>query len=74
MAISESITNNSVALLLDNGSSGGEVKTVSMSLPKLGKTGFDAQKAWNVAMALGDCLSKDIYSVEHTTKSRLTEE
>ncbi|MBQ3646222.1 MAG: hypothetical protein IJM82_10120 [Synergistaceae bacterium] len=74
MAAVSTVTKNAVNVKLDNGSSGGEVKTVSVSLGRLGKTGFDATKAMNVAMLLGDCLSKDIYSVEHTQVSRLTEE
>lgn len=74
MAVVPTITSNSVAALLDNGSSGGEIKTVSVSIGRLAKAGFDAQKAVNIVNALSDCLSKDLYEIQHTQKSRLIEE
>ena len=38
MAAVSTVTKNAVNVKLDNGSSGGEVKTVSVSLGRLGKT------------------------------------
>lgn len=74
MAVVPTVTSNSVAALLEDSVSAGTVKTVSVSIGRLAKTGFDAQKAVNIVNALSDCLSKDLYEIQHTQKSRLIEE
>lgn len=73
MAVSSAVKKLSVNVKLNNGTSGGVVKTVSLSLGNLKTTAFDAQKAMNIVSLLGDCLSKPVYTVEKVEVSTLTE-
>ena len=74
MAVSSTTDKISVNVKLNNGTSNGVVKTVTVSLGTLSTTGFDAQKAKNVVNLLGDCLSKPVYTIEKVEVSTLIEE
>ena len=71
MAEKTTVTSNVVTVILDNGTQNGAITTVSLSLGKLSATNFDVDKVINVASLLGDCLSKDLYSLEHIQRSNL---
>ena len=73
MAVNEAVRKLSVNVKLNNGTSAGVVKTVTVGLGGLSTTGWDGQKAMNVVSLLGDCLSKPVYSVEKVAVSTLTE-
>ena len=74
MAVSSAVKKVSVNIKLNNGTTNGVVKTLSLSLGTLNKTSFDAQKAMNIVNLLGDCLSKPVYAVEKVEVSTLTED
>lgn len=76
MAVVETTIGNAVALKLNNGTIDGKVQTVSVSLGKLSAvdSSWDATKVMNIVPILGNCLSKEVYQVERTKKTRLTNE
>ena len=64
-----------VAIKLNNGTTKtGAPKTVSVSLGKLDKSAFDAQKAINIVNVLVPCLDRSLNAIEKTEVSELYEE
>ena len=74
MATTEALDKIAVNVKLNNGTSQGVVKTVNVGLGTISTTGYDAQKAMNVVNALGDCLSKPVYTIQAQKTYTLTEE
>ena len=77
MAVVYTKNSNSVSVRLNNGTSGGVVQTVGVSLGRLSaqqdiNSGESAQKIINVVGLLGNCLALEVYSVETTVKGRLS--
>ena len=72
MAAVSTISKNSVSIKLNNGTKSGVVQTVGVSLGRLSTQSFDAEKALNIVGLLGNCLAKEVYSVEHTQVARLS--
>lgn len=77
MAVIYNRSNNSVSVRLNMGTSSGKVVTKGVSLGRLSSqqdinTGEPAQKVINIVGLLGNCLAKDIYSVETTVKGTLS--
>lgn len=76
-AVTETVTKNSIQVKLNNGTdpSTGQVRTVSGGFPTLSlePNDYDAQKVMNVIEALSPCLTKTVYSVQHTQLSDLTD-
>lgn len=72
MAVVSTVSSNAVSVRLNNGTSQGKVQTVGVSLGRLSTQSFDAEKVMNIVSVMGNCLSKEIYSVEHTQKARLS--
>lgn len=63
-----------LTLKLDNGTSeSGAVKTVSVSVASLDKDGWDDDKAFTLATLIGQCLSKNLYAIQKTETSNMTE-
>ena len=83
MAVTTTPSSNAISIRLNNGTQGGVVQTVGVSLGKLSRVAFprdnaqtfqaDAQKAYNIVNLLEYCLSKSIYGVELTQKVALSE-
>lgn len=71
LAAITTVMKNAARVRLNNGTIDGEVQTVSVSFPGLNKIGFDADKVLNVAEKLEDCLSKEVYDVQHIQTSTL---
>ena len=62
-----------VNLLLNNGTtSDGQVRTVPLSIVKINKDTFDADKALTVAGLIEDCLTKSVYEVQKVETSEIT--
>lgn len=62
-----------VNLKLNNGTTTtGKVKTVSVSIGKLNKDAFDADKALAVAGLIAECLDKSLYETQKVETSQLT--
>ena len=74
MAVSSAVKQISVNVRLNNGTSNGVVKTVTVSLGNLKETAWDAQKVMNVVSLLGNVLSKPVYTVEKVEVDTLTED
>lgn len=69
----ENLTKVAVSLRLNNGTdSQGNVKTVGVSLGSISMSGYTADKARNVALALSPCLSKTVSRVETTKTFTIT--
>ena len=76
MAIVETTFSNAVNSKLNNGTIDGKVQTVNVGLGKLSAvdSSWDAQKVMNIVPILENCLTKEVYQVERTKKTRLTDE
>ena len=62
-------------LLLENGTTAsGDVKTVTVSLPRISPSGYTDDKAVAVANAIEPVLSKSIYVLNKVITSRVDEE
>ena len=72
MAAETTVYSNKVNVKLNDGSSGGNIITKTVSLGTLARNGFDATKALNISVALEACLTKEIYAIEHVQTSRIT--
>lgn len=64
----------SVAIKLDNGTKDGKVQTLSVSLGSLNTDRYDDQKAMNIVELLKPVLSKDVYNVQETKISILSDD
>ncbi|MBQ7217037.1 MAG: hypothetical protein IJS39_13760 [Synergistaceae bacterium] len=72
MAATATTTKIAVNLKLNNGvSSTGNVKTVSVSMGKINKAAFDADKALAVSSLIGQCLTKQVYYLEKVEYSAI---
>lgn len=72
-AITETPTKEAIQIKLNDGSSGGVIKTVNVNLGSLSVSGYDSQKVMNIIEYLAPCLSKTVYSVSHVRTSDLTD-
>lgn len=76
MATASAVSKVQVSVKLNNGTSSGKVKTVSVSLGALDTTGAMANGADDKIMAvvtlLGEVLSKAVYSVDKIVTNSLT--
>lgn len=67
MAVTAAIKERKVTIKLNNGTSNGVIKTVSLGLGNLAEgNGYTDEKAMNVVEALADVLSKQVYTVERS--------
>ena len=73
MAVTEGLSSVAVNVLLNNGTSNGKVKTLTVSLSGLSTANYDNQKVMNIVSLLGDCLSKPVYSVKKVSVATLSE-
>lgn len=74
MAVIASTTSQRVNIQLNNGTVDGKVRTLNVSLGSLDITGYDDQKAMNVANALEPCFEKNVYRIQKTTVATLSNE
>ena len=72
MAVVRDLNRVSVTLMLNNGTHDGKVQTRSLNLGTLSTSGYDDQKAMNVASLLTPVLSKPVYNVQETKVSVLS--
>ena len=72
MAVVRDLNRVSVSMLLNNGTKDGKVQTLSLGLGTLSTSGYDDQKAMNVATLLTPVLSKPVYNVQETKVSILS--
>ena len=73
MAVGTIVEKIAVNLKLNNGTTvTGAVKTVTVSMGKMSKTGFDAEKALAVSRLLAPCLTKSIYETVKVETSQIT--
>ena len=72
MAVVRDLNRVSIALKLNNGTKDGKVQTLNLGLGTLSTSGYDDQKAMNVAALLTPVLSKPVYNVQETKVSILS--
>lgn len=73
MAVVSDLTKISVITKLNNGTTDdGKVKTLTVSLGDLNIDRYDDQKAMNIVNLLRPCLTKDVYEVQKTAISILS--
>ena len=64
-----------VSMKLNNGTTtAGEVKTLGVNLGNMNPSAFNAEKALNIANALGPCFNLMLHTVERTEVVQLIEE
>ncbi len=73
MAATTILQKLAVNLKLNNGStSTGTIKTVTVSMGKMSKTGFDAEKALAVSRLIAACLEKSVFETVKVETSQIT--
>lgn len=72
MAVVSDLSKVSVAAKLNNGTKDGKVQTLSLSIGTLNIDRYDDQKAMNIVNLLAPCLAKEIYEVQKTAVSVLS--
>lgn len=74
MAITETVTKESVSLNLNNGTdSEGQIKVVKTSFPTLNANLWNGDKVMAVISKIEPCLSKTVYSVSHVRTALMSE-
>ncbi|MBQ7665408.1 MAG: hypothetical protein IJS42_01695 [Synergistaceae bacterium] len=71
MAVTRTLTDATVKMLLNNGSdpTTGEIRTVGVSIGSLNASAYDADKALAIASAVSQCLTKTLYRTQEITKN-----
>ena len=73
MAIISRLQSCKVAVLLNNGTQNGKVKTLSVNLGAINTDRYNDQKAMNIVNLAGNCFDKNIYEVRKTEVSKITD-
>lgn len=71
-AVVRDLNRVSVAAKLNNGTKDGKVQTLNLSLGTLSTSGYDDQKAMNIVELMKPVISKDVYNVQETKVSILS--
>lgn len=74
MAVTTTVKNVVGRVLLDNGTTtSGTVRTINQSLGTMNPKTWDSQKAYNIAVALAPCLSKNVTEINQVVTSSIQE-
>ncbi|MBQ7215558.1 MAG: hypothetical protein IJS39_06200 [Synergistaceae bacterium] len=72
MAATTTVTKIAVNLKLNNGvGADGNIRTVPVSMGKINRGAFDADKALAISSLIGQCLTKQVYYLEKVEYSAI---